>query len=233
MKSYELFLFDLDDTLLDFRASEKLSFHRTMQELGLEGQSASLFAKYQVVNPFLWKLFEEGKISKDHLKVERFRRILESHRIDLDPESVSHQYLETLPETVVLHDQAAEVCEEITRWGEIGIITNGIHSVQSRRIQNSSIAPYISFVCVSDDCGFAKPDVRFFEHSVKMAKRFSKDKSLVIGDRIDIDVQGAKNFGVDSCWFNPKKATHDTGLVPSYEIHHLSQLLDIKRKQDF
>lgn len=230
MKNYDLFLFDLDDTLLDFRASEVLSFQRTMEELGLQTLTASLFAEYQVVNPSLWKLFEEGKISKDHLKVERFRRILESHQIDLDPEKVSHQYLETLPETVVLYDQAAEVCQKLTEWGEIGIITNGISSVQSRRIQNSAIAPYISFVCVSDDCGYAKPDIRFFEHSVKMAKSFFKDKSLVIGDRIDIDVQGALNFGVDSCWFNPKKISHATGLVPSYEIHHLSQLLTLERK---
>ena len=69
MKTYELFLFDLDDTLLDFRASEKLSFHRTMEGLGLKDQSAALFAEYQIVNPALWKLFEEGKVTKDHLKV--------------------------------------------------------------------------------------------------------------------------------------------------------------------
>ena len=31
---HTLFLFDLDDTLLDFRASEHLSFERTLRALG-------------------------------------------------------------------------------------------------------------------------------------------------------------------------------------------------------
>ena len=41
--TYQLFLFDLDDTLLDFRASEKRSFLHTMHELGLRDDIDSLF----------------------------------------------------------------------------------------------------------------------------------------------------------------------------------------------
>lgn len=221
---YDLFLFDLDDTLLDFRESEKKSFFLALESLGLKQELPSLFAQYQQVNPLLWKLFEEGKTTKDHLKVERFRQIFHSHKIEIDPEVASHRYLETLPETVVLIDHAVEVCEAVSQFGEIGIVTNGIHTVQTHRIRNSAIAPYIGFTCVSEDCGFAKPDVRFFEHAAKMAQKFSKDSAVVIGDRIDIDVQGAHNFGVDACWFNPKKLARPGDLAPKYEVHHLAEL---------
>ena len=221
---YDLFLFDLDDTLLDFKASERLSFFMSLQSLGLRDNLDELFKQYQVENKALWKLFEEAKTTKEHLKVERFRKIFKANGIDLNPELASSRYLDTLPETVVLIDHAVEICEWLSRQGEIGIITNGISLVQSRRIQNSKIAPYISFVSVSEDCGHAKPDIRFFEYSSKMAKKFQKASTIIIGDRIEADIQGALNFGIDGCWFNPEKVQRPEHLIPKYEIAHLSEI---------
>ncbi len=220
---YDLFLFDLDDTLLDFRASEKLSFERSLASLSLP-VTEGLFASYQVENRELWRLFEEGKTTKDDLKVERFRRTFALNGIDADPELASHRYLEALPKTVVLVDHAVELLEWLRDFGEIGIITNGIHHTQTERIKNSPLSSLISFMCVSEECGFAKPDVRFFEHSSKMAKNFRKDSSLVIGDRWEADIMGAHRFGVDSVWFNPQKKDRPEGPLPTFEIEHLSEI---------
>lgn len=227
---YDLFLFDLDDTLLDFKESERLSFFLSLQSLGIKTDLDHLFKEYQRENQALWKLFEEAKTTKDHLKVERFRKIFSANGIDINPEIASTRYLDTLPETVVLIDHAVEICEWLVQHGEIGIITNGIHSVQTKRIKNSLIAPYISFVSVSEECGFAKPDIRFFEYSSKMAKKFSKASSIIVGDRLEADIQGAQNFGIDSCWFNPHALEKPDSLSPKYEIKHLSEIRDIVKK---
>lgn len=227
---YNLFLFDLDDTLLDFKASEKQSFYLALRSLGIKTDLDHLFATYQIENAALWKLFEEAKTTKDHLKVERFRKTFSTHKVDIDPEIASSRYLETLPSTVVLIDHAVELCQWLTTHGEIGVITNGIQSVQSQRIQNSKIAQFISFISVSDECGFAKPDVRFFDYTVKKAKNFSKQSSIIIGDREDADIQGAHNFGIDSCWFNPSAKNCPTHLNPTYEIEHLSEFRQVLSK---
>lgn len=224
---YDLFLFDLDDTLLDFKASERLSFFSSLQGLGLRTGLDELFEQYQVVNTALWKMFEHGQTTKEHLKVERFRHIFAANDIELDPARASARYLDTLPETVVLVDYAVELCQWLSQRGELGIITNGIHYVQTLRIRNSQIAPYISFVSVSEECGFAKPDVRFFEYTVRLAKRFAKERTLVVGDRLDADIQGAQNFGVDSCWFNPEGKSPPPQLRPTFEVGHLKELRDL------
>lgn len=225
--NYDLFLFDLDDTLLDFRESERLSFFRTMESLGIKSQLNEIFELYQKENRLLWQLFEQAKTTKEHLKVERFRIIFEAFKIEADPVQASNRYLDTLPETVVLIDYAVEICEWLSQRGEIGIITNGMHTVQTQRIKKSKIAPYISFTSVSEACGFAKPDVRFFEHSSKMAKKFAKHTSLVIGDRIETDILGAHNFGVDGCWFNPGQLMRTENILPKYEVKHLSEIQKI------
>ena len=221
---YNLFLFDLDDTLLDFRASEKLSFGIALKSLGVTSNIDELFKVYQVENAALWKLFEEAKTTKDHLKVERFRKVFQTYKIDVNPELASSRYLDALPETVVLMDHAVEVCQMLTEYGEIGVITNGIQSVQSQRIQNSKIFPFINFVSVSDECGFPKPDVRFFDYTVKKAKLFSKASTIIIGDREEADILGGHNFGIDSCWYNPHGRVSAVSVVPTYEIAHLSEL---------
>lgn len=221
---YDLFLFDLDDTLLDFKESEKLSFHLCMQSLGIKTNIEQIFADYQVINKSLWKALEQGQTTQEKLKVERFSKTFEAHKIDIDPGVASLRYLDTLPETVVLIDQAAETLEWLSQHGEIGIITNGIEYVQAKRINKSKIAPFISFISVSEACGYAKPDIRFFDYSTKMARKFSKDKTVIVGDRLEADIQGAKNFGISACWFNPSKAKAPMELVPNYDIQHLSEL---------
>lgn len=224
MKKYELFLFDLDDTLLNFKESERLSFYLCLQSLGIKNGLDDIFKKYKIENQRLWQLFEQAQTTKDHLKVERFRKTFEAFNIDTDPQIASTRYLDTLPETVVLMDHAKEICQWLSEHGEIGIITNGISDIQSKRIKKSQLAPYISFVSVSEDCGHAKPDVRFFEYSIKMAKKFSKNSTIIIGDRLEADILGANNFGIDGCWFNPEQKPKVAGLHPTFEIQHLSEI---------
>jgi len=218
---HRLFLFDLDDTLLDFRASEQRSFQRTMHALGLQGDLEPLFQHYQAINLALWRQFELGTVGKDFLKVERFRKTFLDHRLDLDPQRASDLYVESLADTVVLIDGAAPLCETLAGIGEVGIITNGAHAIQHRRIASSGLLPHLSFVATSEGCGFAKPDSRFFEYTSKMARRFAKHETVIVGDRLDADILGANRFGIESCWFNPGRLANDSQAIPTCEVDTL------------
>ena len=222
---HTLFLFDLDDTLLDFRASELLSFERTLRALGLQGDTDSLFQHYQAINLALWRSFEAGTVSKDFLKVERFRQTFLAAGLDLDPEAASRLYLEALPQTVVLVDGARQLCETLAGIGELGIITNGVDHVQQRRIASSGLAESISFVATSEACGHAKPDSRFFDYAVGMARAFSREETVIVGDRLDADILGANLFGIDSCWFNPGRLANDSQALPSCEAASLREVI--------
>ncbi len=226
---HRLFLFDLDDTLLDFKASEKLSFARTMGHLGVAGELDGLFLRYQAINMALWKRFEEGKVSKDFLKVERFRATFAEGGLDLDAQAASALYHESLSESVVLVDGARRLCETLAGLGEVGIITNGVDHIQQRRIANSGLAGSISFVATSEACGFAKPDSRFFEYTTRMARAVAKDETVIVGDRLDADILGANRFGIDSCWFNPASLRNDTQAIPTCEASSLSLVPDALR----
>ena len=221
---HSLFLFDLDDTLLDFRASEKLSFERVLRELGLVGGVDDLFLQYQGINIELWRAFEAGAVSKEFLKVERFRKTFAANGLELDPQRASHRYLESLSENVVLIDGARRLCESLAAFGEVGIITNGVASIQERRIASSGLGDYISFTATSEACGYAKPDSRFFDYATKMARSFNKDETIIVGDRLDADILGVNRFGIESCWYNPGRLANDTEALPTFEAAHLDDI---------
>lgn len=221
---HRLFLFDLDDTLLDFRASERLSFARTLSSRGVEAAVDPLYATYQQCNRALWEALEQGRVDKDFLKVERFRRLFAAHAIDADPARAGQVYLEWLPQTVVLVDGARAACEALAAIGEIGIITNGIEQVQNRRIAVSGLADLISFVATSEACGHAKPDVRFFAYATAMARAFQPQRTIIIGDRLEADILGANRFGIHSCWFNPDAVALTGEAVPTWQVEKLSDL---------
>ncbi|WP_413062077.1 YjjG family noncanonical pyrimidine nucleotidase [Sphingomonas carotinifaciens] len=222
---YRHFLLDLDDTLLDFRASERMSFHGAMTALGLADHAERTFVDYQRENMALWGDFERGIVSKEHLKVERFRRTFGHHALDADPEAASSFYLAALPESVVLLDGALELCAALAAIGEVGIITNGIEAVQAQRIERAGLSGFLSFVATSETCGFAKPDERFFTFASSMFRHFTKDDAIIIGDRLDADIEGARRFGIDSCWFNPRRTSNTMNLKPTFEVARLVEVV--------
>lgn len=226
---HTLFLFDLDDTLLDFKASERLSFRHMLGALGVHDGVDAVFPDYQRINLALWRQFEQGTVGKDALKVERFRATFAAHGLDLDPEAASRLYLDALAKTVVLIDGAVALCEALAAIGEVGIITNGIEHIQTRRIASSGLAGHIAFVSTSEACGHAKPDRRFFEHTVRMARAFAHHETVIIGDRLDADILGANGFGIDSCWFNPEGAANTSAALPTCEVRHLGEVLPALR----
>lgn len=221
---HRLFLFDLDDTLLDFRASERLSFAKTMGSLGLDVGLDGIFSQYQAINVALWRQFEAGTVSKDFLKVERFRKTFGANGLALDPELASRTYLDSLSHTVVLIDGAIALCKTLAAIGEVGIITNGVEHIQRQRIASSGLRDYISFVATSEACGYAKPDVRFFDYAARMARPFGKDQAIIVGDRLDADILGANHYGIESCWFNPDRLLNNSSATPTYEV---AALMDV------
>ena len=70
------------------------------------------------------------------------------------------------------------------------------------------------------------PKKEFFD--VVFSKlQISASKALVIGDSLTSDIIGGIQYGIDTCWFNPKKAVNTMLQKPTYEIKQLNELLSI------
>lgn len=225
---YDLLFFDADDTLLDFKRSEDISFQIILKKHGILDTDKSLHQSYKIINHRLWTEHAEGKVSKDFLKVERFKKFLETNNLNADPHKLSDDYSQTLPDNVFLIEGALELLQSLYQKIPLIIITNGIGETQYKRLHNSGLKSLIDLMVVSEECGYSKPDQRIFNHAFKLLeKNHLTSRTLMIGDKLETDILGANNMGIDSCWYNPEKDRNNTSIVPTYEIHKLSDLFKI------
>jgi 2-haloacid dehalogenase len=222
---YDYLLFDADDTLLDFKKSELVSFELVLKKNQIEIDFSTLYSSYKKINSLLWNQHDEGLISKDFLKVERFRKLLFINELTGDPEKMCQDYLEALPENVFLIEGAEELLTELHKKIPMIIVTNGIGPTQHLRLNKSGLSPFIDLMVISEECGFSKPDKRIFTHTFKQLDIDPNEvRILMIGDKLETDIQGASNCGIDSCWFNPDSEKNATNLIPTYEIESLLEM---------
>ncbi|GGG13795.1 YjjG family noncanonical pyrimidine nucleotidase [Paenibacillus abyssi] len=227
--SYQVILFDADDTLFDYAKSELHALEHAFIEMGMECNSAYV-ESYRVINQQLWREFETGLIKLDLLRTERFRRLFTVHQPDItiDAEQFSHTYLKYLGEGSFVLDGAVSVCSYLLANGyRIAVITNGIKVVQFERINRSELSNSFEQIIVSEDAGFQKPNKGIFDYAFNKLNIQDKSSVLIVGDSLSSDIQGGINYGIDTCWFNPHRKINASGIQSTYEIHKLEELLAI------
>ena len=225
-RRYDNVLFDADDTLLDFKRSEKSAIAEALGSFGLS-YDESVLLEYSAINQSFWKLLELGKIEKSKLKHERFRAFCERFKYDVPYVQLAERYMECLSTKSYLIDGAKEICERLSGECKLYIITNGIESIQRPRFSASGLEKYFSGVFISDLMGYEKPDIRFFENMEKTIGGIDKKRTLIVGDSLSSDMKGGLLFGVDTCLFNPRGKDYPEELNIKYSVSSLDLIENI------
>lgn len=227
---YEIIIFDADETLFDFKRSERDAFKNAVLEFDMEYDENHHLKIYKDINTAIWKEFEDGLITQEKLKVERFKRLSDKLDTNFDEIQFSKSYMKHLANASFLYDDSISLVEDLHKDYRLTIITNGLKDVQDNRIRKSIIAKYFEDIVVSEEVLVSKPDPKIFEHALNNIKHTDKGKVIIVGDSLTSDIQGGINFGIDTCWFNPNKIINKTGINPTYEISNLMELKDILEK---
>lgn len=222
---YEVLFFDADETLFDFKKSEEVALDKLISSLNTNLDKDYCINTYKEINTNIWKEFEQNLISSDDLKVERFRRLLDKLNLNLNPQDLSDMYTSYLADGSFIYDETEDLLKYLHEKYKIVIITNGLASVQNKRIKESSVKDYFDDVIISDEIKIAKPNPKIFEYALNSINHLDKSSVLMIGDSLSSDIKGGFNAGIDTCWFNPLKKENTLGITPTYEI---SSLLDLK-----
>jgi 2-haloacid dehalogenase len=227
---YEIIMFDADETLFDFKKSERDAFKNTIIEFDIEYDENHHLKIYHGINAAIWKEFEEGLITQEKLKIERFKRLSNILNVEFDEAKFAEAYMKHLSNSSILYDASIELVESLHKDYRLTIVTNGLKDVQDSRIRKSIIAKYFEDIVVSEEVLVSKPDPKIFEHALNNIKHTDKSKVIIVGDSLTSDIQGGINFGIDTCWYNPNKIINKTTIKPTYEISNLIELKDILEK---
>ena len=224
--AYRIALFDADNTLLDFNRAEHKAVCACLATRGLPTDEETT-ALYSRINDGYWKRLEQGLITRDRLKVERFADLFAALGYEGDPACMAKDYEEALSRQTDLIDGALELTKALHGKCRLFIITNGTAIVQKRRFGGCPLAPYFERSFISEEMGCAKPEKVFFDRVAAEISDFDPSDALVIGDSLTSDIRGGIGAGIDTCWFNPGGKTAPEGMDITYTVRDLSEILPI------
>lgn len=227
--AYRWILFDLDNTLFDFDASSVFALKKTFEEFGV-AHSPENISIYEEVNHQCWLDFENGKMDFTTLRNIRFEIFAEAIKKKLNGKKMSDRYLYLLSTTDFKMDGATQLLNYLKPKYHLAVVTNGLSEVKTPQLTKPEIAQYFKAVIISEDIGVSKPHSGFFEYTFNAIGNPEKSETIIVGDSLSSDIRGGRDFGIDTCWFNPKSKLNSSGIKPDYEINHLNDLLKVIEK---
>ena len=225
---YNVILFDLDNTIIDFDYSEKSALKQTFLTFNVE-YKRSYLTYFHTVNDELWKMLEKGLIDRPLLIKTRFQKLFDKFNIaNIDPIEFNAEYINNLAKGRKVIKGASQTIKTAFKMGaKCYFITNGLESVQKNRLKNQPFSNCILGICVSEKVGAKKPEKAFFEKAEELFNIKFDEKTLIVGDSLTSDIQGGINARIDTCYVNRKKTVNSLGITPTYEVCDIKEVLDI------
>ncbi len=226
MKNYshiKHIFFDLDHTLWDFDKNSEHAFKIILQNKYPEIDILKFIKIYVPINQAVWKLYQKDEITSDELRYMRLKQTFDALKIEISDSKIdiiANEYIHLLPENNYLFEGAIDVLEYLKPNYSLHIITNGFADVQNKKLENSGIRKYFDTITNSESAGAKKPNPIIYNHALLIANA-KKESSIMIGDCIDADVNGALDFGIDAIYCN----RHHAEVIDNvYQINHLLTL---------
>lgn len=211
--------FDIDDTLY---ASSELAYHarenavNAMIDAGLvEKDPKKVFSLLEAI------VKEKGSNFTRH-----FDLLLERVRMEWNPAIIAagvaayhdtkisyiHPYPDTVPVLLQLREKGCK----------LGIITNGIAVKQWEKLIRLGLNHFFHAVVISESYGVSKPSRELYEIALREMGVDAKD-AVMVGDKIDVDIAGAKDAGFRTVWISHKKPLAGD-VKPDAMVESIAQL---------
>ena len=227
----KVILWDVDGTLLDFGAAEKVAIRQCFASHDMGECTDEMLKKYSAINRKYWEALERGELSKPEVLVGRFREFFVSEGLPVEhAESFNQEYQVRLGDTVVFCDNAFELLQKYKGQVKQYAVTNGTKVAQDRKLKNSKLDTLFDGIFISDVLGVEKPNVEFFDIVFEQIGKFAKGEVMIVGDSLTSDIKGGNNAGILTCWYNPKKLANTKGVNVDFEIADLWEIEQILQK---
>lgn len=219
---YDILLWDVDDTLLDFGYSERYAIKHCFDLIGCD-ISEEWINRYSEINDGYWKRLEKGEVTKAEVLRGRFADLFAEMNIVISEEKLAEfqlSYQKALGNVYYFRDSSYELCKKLKEKCRQYLVTNGVESTQRSKLKLSGLDKLMEDVFISEVIGFVKPRKEFFDACFAQIPDLDKERVLLIGDSLSSDIKGAKNAGIASCWYNPK-GKEAGEVTPDYVIQNL------------
>jgi len=229
MDNLKAIFFDADGTLVNHKECERQALAYVFDNIGVSCKSEYQDV-FRHIEQTIWdtESYDGIHVPRENVFTYRFKVLFEKLSINYDDCTKANDFFKIgLADSAALNVNAVEVVEYLYSKGYLlCVVTNGLIKLQKPRVINSKIGEYITHIMVSEEVGAHKPNPLIFT-SLLNRIQLNPDNVIMVGDSIKNDIQGAKNAGIKSVWYNPEHTKNRTDLLPDYEIASLLELKEM------
>ncbi|RKD24429.1 haloacid dehalogenase [Ammoniphilus oxalaticus] len=226
------------------KAAEQYELQPEQLEEAVRQQARELYMSYETypftekigINPFegLWGDFKEGEQAEFH----KMREIVPAYRRDAwtmgleqigvhDPElgeSLAELFPAERRKRPIVYEETYSALDQLKEKYPLLLLTNGSPDLQKEKLSAvPELAAYFDHIVISGQFGIGKPDHSIFEHALELLS-VDNNEAIMVGDKLTTDILGANRTGIPSAWLNRRGVARDDAIVPTYEIHDLTEL---------
>lgn len=225
-------IFDLDDTLYDYKALEQAAFEcvgeLVRERLGVsEEQYGDAFKRARQATKE--KL---GETATSHSRMLYFQKTLEY--LDIRPLYLALEMYETywgfFLDNMNLYPGARELLEALhEKYIRVGVCTDLLAHIQHRKLRRLGMMDDVDCLVTSEEAGVEKPAPGIFKLCLEKL-RLPAGEVCFVGDNLERDVKGAMAAGMQAVWFHPMDETSrdeqaEDGIDAVSDYQELYQLL--------
>jgi HAD superfamily hydrolase (TIGR01549 family) len=212
--------FDLDNTLLDHTYAERAGLADVRAQypsIFRDIQHDDFLEHFHAVNERLWHDLAHQRITSEQLRSQRFLQTILLCTDRYTEETLAEKsielgsaYMQSYGRHWRLIPHAEEVLSAAESIAPIGLITNGFPDQQRAKIARLGWKDRFRVIAISGEIGVMKPhpeifdyvEARFAEHDAEESAVHEHSDILYIGDSYRSDIEGAKNVGWKTIWFD-------------------------------
>lgn len=206
-------LFDLDDTLINFKAMKKAAITeaaKSMVRAGLNMQEKTVYSKLSAVywgdiesNTAISEFLKQiGKLD-DHILAAGINGYMKGKLANTSP----------VP-------GAREVIEKLKKKYKVAIVTDAPRLKAFQRLNLMGIDNLFDVVVAFEDTGNHKPSALPFEAALRKLK-VKPSEAVMVGDWYERDIEGAKNLGMKAVLVGEPKGKEDWYVKEFKEIGNI------------
>ncbi len=231
---YEAIIFDVSDTLIEYRPNYEQIYGSRLRSLNFEVSEDKAKEISRAVNWAIGEQIRKEQFGEPHISDEELNVLLDDaaltcviseninrrkYRIDLSKIPIPEQEMSIIPGVI-------NVLTVLKNKYRLAIVSNH-HSWLMDYLRKSGLTLYFESIVISEVVGVAKPNIRIMEIALEELD-LKAENCLYVGDQ-PIDVQCSKQAGLDCAWIisDESKLPESITYKEDYRINKLSDLLSI------
>ncbi len=197
-------IFDLDDTLDDYHSASiearKAMGELAFQKYGIEREDF-IEAYGSLSNFFVGHSPKPQDIKREMWFYEIFR-MLGVPAKEEDIYEMENIYWDTIHKNLKVIKGVKPTLEKLREQFKLVILTDsdGYRDIKIGRIRLIGLYQLFDLIVTTDDTGVNKPDPKNYDYICGKI-RLKPDEIVMVGDKPEVDLEGAKRFGMHTIWF--------------------------------